>query len=274
MNLIYEAEVKSSSTTSPTTQNIAFVSSQNTDSTKDSVSAVASVFAASTKVYVYALPNVDTLSDAVICSFFASQSNSPQRGHFARECMSPKDNRNKETQKKNVLVETSTSNALVSQCDGVGSYDWSFQAEKEPTNYGLMAFTSSSSFSSDNEGNLQHALKEKGVINNGCSRHMTGNMSYLTDFEEINGGYVTFGENPKGGKSQMCDKKNIVLFTDTECIVLSPNFKLSDENQVLLRVLKENNMYNVDLKNIVPSGDLTCLFAKATLMSLIFGIEG
>nr|GEY83276.1 hypothetical protein [Tanacetum cinerariifolium] len=65
--------------------------------------------------------------------------------------------------------------------------------------------------------------------------------------------------------SQMCDKKNSVLFTDTECLVLSPEFKMPDENQVLLRVPKENNMYNVDLKNIVSSGDLTCLFAKATL---------
>nr|GEV59546.1 ribonuclease H-like domain-containing protein [Tanacetum cinerariifolium] len=65
--------------------------------------------------------------------------------------------------------------------------------------------------------------------------------------------------------SQMCDKKNIVLFTDTECLVLFFKFKLPDENQVLLRVPRENNMYNVDLKNIVPSGDLTCLFAKAIL---------
>nr|GFA78645.1 ribonuclease H-like domain-containing protein [Tanacetum cinerariifolium] len=119
------------------------------------------------------------------------------------------------------------------------------------------------------KGNPQHALKDKGVIDCGCSRHMTGNMSYLSDFEEINGGYVAFGGNPKGGKisgkgkirtgkldfddvyfvkelnfnlfgvSQMCDKKNIVLFTNTECIVLSPEFKLLDENQVLLRVLRE-----------------------------------
>nr|GEV84337.1 hypothetical protein [Tanacetum cinerariifolium] len=727
---IYEAEVKSSSTTSTTTQNITFVSSQNTDSTNESVSAVASVSAASAKVPIFALPNVGTLSDAVIYSFFASQSNSPQLDNDdlkqidvdleemdltwqmalltmrARRFLqrtgrnlgangttsigSPKDNRNNETQRRNVPVETSTSNALVLQCDGVGSYDWSFQAEEEPTNYALMAFTSSSSFSSDNEvascskactkayaalqshydkltndlrksqfdvisykaclesvetrilvyqqnetvfeedvkllklnvqlrdnalvelrkkfkkaeqerdeltlklekfqtssknlsqllasqtndktrlgydnqvfnssmfdcdkmfssesvvsmhasliydryqsgegyhavpppytgtfmppksdlvfhdaptvnetvptvfnvelkddsegepmiaqkapsffqtfehaktprpsvkpvehpiptdhlrkdfpkskghknnrnkkacfvckslthlikdydyyekklvqtaarnhaqsenhqhyakmthpnphrhvvpttvltrcklvsltaarpvttavphnnvtrprpakivgtkpyspprriinnkpspqasnfikellllklssasmtfkkfdctdaGNPQHALKDKGVIDSGCSRHITRNMYYLTDFEEINGGYVVFGGNPKGGKitdkgkirtgkldfddvyfvkelkfnlfsvSQMCEKKNNVLFTDTECIVLSLEFKLPDENQVLLRVPRENNMYNVDLKNIVPSGDLTCLFAKATL---------
>nr|GEX80300.1 putative ribonuclease H-like domain-containing protein [Tanacetum cinerariifolium] len=143
--------------------------------------------------------------------------------------------------------------------------------------------------------NPQHALKNQGVIDSGCSRHMTGNMSYLSDFEELNGGYVSFCRNPKGGKisgkgkirtgkldfddvyfvnelkfnlfsiSQMCDKKNGVLFTDTKCLFLSPDFKLPDENQVLLRVPRENNMYNVDLKNIVPYGDLTCLFAKATL---------
>nr|GEU30633.1 hypothetical protein [Tanacetum cinerariifolium] len=80
--------------------------------------------------------------------------NCHRRGHFARECMSPKDIRRNvpvEPQKRNVLVETSTSNALVLQYDGVGSYDWSFQAKKEPTNYALMAFTSSSSSNSDNE---------------------------------------------------------------------------------------------------------------------------
>nr|GFB90999.1 hypothetical protein [Tanacetum cinerariifolium] len=50
------------------------------------------------------------------------------------------------------------------------------------------------------KGNLQHALKDKGVINNVCLRYMIGNMSYLYDFEELNGGYVAFGGNPKGGK--------------------------------------------------------------------------
>nr|GEW39347.1 hypothetical protein [Tanacetum cinerariifolium] len=61
-----------------------------------------------------------------------------------------------EPQRRNVPVETSTSNALVSQCDGTGTYDWSYQAEEEPTNFSLMAFTSSSSnSSSDNETGLE-----------------------------------------------------------------------------------------------------------------------
>nr|GEU65998.1 hypothetical protein [Tanacetum cinerariifolium] len=82
------------------------------------------------------------------------------------------------------------------------------------------------------------------------------NMSYLSDFEAINDGYNAFGGHPKGGK---------ITGKDTECIILSHEFKVLDENQVLLRVPRENNIYNVDLKNIVPSGDLTCLFAKETL---------
>nr|GEW51940.1 putative reverse transcriptase domain-containing protein [Tanacetum cinerariifolium] len=596
---IYKTKVKQSSSFGTATQNLAFVSSTSTDSTTDSVSAAASVFAAYVKLPASPLPNVDFLSNAVIYSFFSSQSTSPQfnnedlkqidvddlkemdlrwqmamltmrarrflqktgrnldangptsmgfdiskvecynfyrKGHFAREWRSPKDPRRPDTtepQRRTVPVETSTSNALVSQCDGIRSYDWCYQAKDEPANFALMAFSSNSSF--DNEtnektelgynsqvftkaifdcknyyssesnceswppsnlydrfqpsggyhaipppytgtfmppkpdlvfntapiavetdhlafnvqlsppkpkqdlshisrpsapiikdwpiettfqaatfvltssksnssgkrrnrkacfvcksvdhlikdcdyhskkmaqptprnyanmgyhnqyvlvtyskpqkhrvptavltqskpvsntdvrpvsaalpnitvtrprhayqvsvvsaaqgkqgtwGNPQLALQDKGVIDSGCSRHITGNISYLSDFEELNGGYVAFGGNPKGGKItgkgkiktgklefdnvyfvkeikfnlfsvlQMCDKKNSVLFTDIECLVLSSDFNLPDECQVLLRVPRENNMYNVNLKNIVPSGDLTCLFAKATL---------
>nr|GFB51944.1 hypothetical protein [Tanacetum cinerariifolium] len=75
---IYDAEVKSSSSASTSTQNIPFVSSQPTDSTNDPVSVVASVSAASAKIPISSLPNVDTLSNAIIYSFFASQSNSSQ----------------------------------------------------------------------------------------------------------------------------------------------------------------------------------------------------
>nr|GEW77434.1 ribonuclease H-like domain-containing protein [Tanacetum cinerariifolium] len=56
--------------------------------------------------------------------------------------------------------------------------------------------------------------------------------------------------------SQMCDKKNNVLFTDTECLVLSCNFKLLDESQVLLRVPRKDNIYRVDLKSVVPTGGI------------------
>nr|GEZ60527.1 hypothetical protein [Tanacetum cinerariifolium] len=163
---IYEAEVKHSSSTSTTTQNLAFVSSSNTDSTTESVS-VASVSAVCAKMHVSSLPNVDSLSKAKTSRNLGANGptsmgfdmskvecyNCHMKGHFARECRSSKDSRRNsaaEIQRRTVPVETSTSNALVSQCDGVGSYDWSYQAEEEPTNYALMAFSSSSS-SSDNE---------------------------------------------------------------------------------------------------------------------------
>ncbi|GJS03884.1 putative ribonuclease H-like domain-containing protein [Tanacetum coccineum] len=64
--------------------------------------------------------------------------------------------------------------------------------------------------------------------------------------------------------SHMCDKKNSVLFIETECLIFSPNFKLPDENQVMLKIPRKDNMYSFDLKNIVPSKGLTCLIAKAT----------
>nr|GFB15108.1 ribonuclease H-like domain-containing protein [Tanacetum cinerariifolium] len=73
---------------------------------------------------------------------------------------------------------------------------------------------------------------------------------------------------------QMCDKKNNVLFTNTKCLVLSSDFKLPDASQVLLRIPKENNMYNVNLRNIVPSEDLTSFLQKQHLMNLTYGIEG
>ncbi|GJR50632.1 putative ribonuclease H-like domain-containing protein [Tanacetum coccineum] len=60
-------------------------------------------------------------------------------------------------------------------------------------------------------------------------------------------------------------KMNSVLFIETGCFVLSPDFKLADESQVLLKVSRKNNIYSVDMKNIVPKEILTCLVAKATL---------
>ncbi|GJV19564.1 ribonuclease H-like domain-containing protein [Tanacetum coccineum] len=127
---------------------------------------------------------------------------------------------------------------------------------------------------------------DSSIFDSGCSRHMTGNKSFLTDYQEVYGGFVAFAGSPKGGKitrkgkirtgkldfedvyfvkelkfnlfsvSQMCDKKNGVLFTETECLILSPDFKLLDESQVLLKVPRQNNMYSFNLKNVVPSGGI------------------
>nr|GEU40055.1 putative ribonuclease H-like domain-containing protein [Tanacetum cinerariifolium] len=140
--------------------------------------------------------------------------------------------------------------------------------------------------------NPHRALKDKEIV--GCSRHMTGNKSHLVDYQEFKGGTYVFGGSNgritgkgkiKTGRldfedvyyveelknynlfsmSQMRDKKNKVLFTDTDCLVLSPDFKLPNENQVLLKIPRQHNRYNFNLKNIDPSGDLACLFTKALI---------
>ncbi|GJU21642.1 ribonuclease H-like domain-containing protein [Tanacetum coccineum] len=120
-------------------------------------------------------------------------------------------------------------------------------------------------------------MEDRGMFNSGCSGHMTGNKDHLDDFEECKGGFVTFGGS-KGyitGKgrirvgnldfdsvsfvkelghfnlfsiSQICDKHHMVLFTETECLVVSPDFKMPDENQKLIKVLRQHNMYSFDMK--------------------------
>ncbi|GJW64616.1 ribonuclease H-like domain-containing protein [Tanacetum coccineum] len=97
------------------------------------------------------------------------------------------------------------------------------------------------------------ALKNKGIVDSGCSRHMTGNKAYLAEFQDFNGGPVAFG----GSKGYITGKGKIKTgkldFED-----------LPDENHVLLKVPRQNNMYSFNLENIVPSGGLACLIAKAT----------
>nr|GEW17642.1 hypothetical protein [Tanacetum cinerariifolium] len=134
---IYEAEVKSSSFASTTTQNLAFMSSSNTDSTNEPVSAAASVSAVSAKLHVSALPNIDVDDleemdlkwQMAMLTMRARRflqrtgrnlgANGPTSLFFDMTSAA-------KPQRRNIPVEASTSNALVSQCDGVGSYDWSF----------------------------------------------------------------------------------------------------------------------------------------------------
>nr|GEZ62291.1 hypothetical protein [Tanacetum cinerariifolium] len=106
------------------------------------------------------------------------------------------------------------------------------------------------------KGNSQNIIDDKGYWDSGCSRHMTGNISYLSDYEPFDGGYVSFGQG--GGK---ITGKGIIK---TECIVLGRDFKLKDDTNVLLRTPRQHNMYSIDLNNIVPHKDLTCLVAKAS----------
>nr|GEX10916.1 hypothetical protein [Tanacetum cinerariifolium] len=192
---IYEAEVKHSFTPGNPTQNLAFVSSSNTDSTTKSVSDATSVSAVCAQLHVSSYPNIDSLSNAAT--------------------------------ERDILLR---SVGLLRTQEGL--------AEEEPANFTLMAIPSSSS-ASDNEASVVNVVKGKkgkwvwrpkcpildhdsrttGVVDSGCSRHMTRNMSYLSNFQELNGGYVAL--------------------------------------EVTSRVVR--------FQDIVPSRDLTCLFAKATI---------
>nr|GEU52801.1 hypothetical protein [Tanacetum cinerariifolium] len=163
-----------------------------------------------------------------------------------------------------------------------------------------------SNFSTPDLGNKGKAIKasaywiwrptynttNKGYWDSGCSRYMTGNISYLSDYEAFDGGYVSFGQGgcnitSKGtiktdklkfknvyfmkdlkynlfSVSQIYDNKNSVLFTDSKCIMLGRNLKLTNEANVFLRTPRQHNIYSIDLNNVVPHNDLTCLVAKAS----------
>ncbi|KAI3729397.1 hypothetical protein L6452_18054 [Arctium lappa] len=146
-----------------------------------------------------------------------------------------------------------------------------------------------------NLGNQQ--LKGRSIwhVDSGCSRHMTGNMSCLQDFKHINGGHVAFGDNLTGGKisgkgnvtkgkmtfedvyyvdqlkynllsvSQVCDKQHSILFTNTECMILAPGFKVVDESMILLRTPRKDNVYCLDMDNVESDSSLNCLVSKASV---------
>ncbi|GJY46707.1 ribonuclease H-like domain-containing protein [Tanacetum coccineum] len=188
---VYEAEIKSQSSSSSNSQNVAFVSSENTSSTNEAVNTAHEVSTASSHGQASSLTYADNIDTddleemdlkwqvamlTVRVKRFLKKTgrnmnfngketvgfdktkvkcyNCHMRGHFARECRAPRNqgNRNRDYPRRIVPVET-PANALVVQ-DGISGYDWSFQAEEGITNFALMAYTSqglSSSSSLDSE---------------------------------------------------------------------------------------------------------------------------
>nr|GEW28639.1 hypothetical protein [Tanacetum cinerariifolium] len=128
------------------------------------------------------------------------------------------------------------------------------KAEEGPK-YALMAYTSSSS---DSKGNPQMDLHDKGVIDSGCSRHMTGNMSYLTNYKEIDRGYVAFRSNPKRGK--ITGKDNLGKFNANAdegfFVGYSLNSKAFKVFNSRKRIVKENLhiRFSENTPNVIGSG--------------------
>nr|GFA06404.1 hypothetical protein [Tanacetum cinerariifolium] len=329
---IYESKVKHSSSLGTESHNLAFIASTPADSTNDSVSAAVNVSAVGTKLSASTLLNVDSLSNDVIYSFFATQSSSPQldnkdlkqidadnlkeidlkwhmamltmrarrflqktgrnlgangptsmgfdmakvecynchrKGHFARDCRSPRDSKRTdvaEPQRRNVSVETSTLNVLVSQCDGTGTYDWSFQAEEEPTNFALMAFTSSSSNSSfDNEVSSCSKACSKAypqlqtqydTLTENFRKSQFDVMSYQTGIESVEARLLVYKQN-KSVLEENIKLLNIeVQVRDTALITLRQKLDTTE---------KERDDLNLKLEKFQTSSKrLTALLASQT----------
>nr|GEZ57405.1 hypothetical protein [Tanacetum cinerariifolium] len=218
---IYKAEVKSSSSASTTTQNITFVSSSNTDSTNEPVSDAASVSAEPTNYALMAFSSSSSSSDNEPTEQVKSPRPSIKHVETSipianSKAAIPKPTSNGKRRNRKACFVCKSLDHLIKDCD--------YHERK-------MAQTTARTHAQ--RGNNKHyaqmsllipqrhlvpvavltqskhvpitAVKpvttvDKGVIDSGCSRHMTGNMSYLSDFKELNGGYVAFGGNPKGGK--------------------------------------------------------------------------
>ncbi|GJY26504.1 ribonuclease H-like domain-containing protein [Tanacetum coccineum] len=156
---VYEAEIKSKSSSSSNSQNVAFVSSDDTSSTNEVVNTAHDVPAASLKRQASSSTYADDVKRFLKktgrnLNFNGKETvgfdktkvecyNCHRRGHFARECRAPRNqgNRNGDAPRRIVPVET-PANALVVQ-DGIGGYDWSYQAKEGPTDFALMAHLSS-----------------------------------------------------------------------------------------------------------------------------------
>ncbi|GJV20883.1 putative ribonuclease H-like domain-containing protein, partial [Tanacetum coccineum] len=101
-------------------------------------------------------------------------------------------------------------------------------------------------------------LKEKGFVDSGCSRHMSGNIAHLSDFKEFDGGYVTFGGGANGGR---------ITGKDSECLVLSPNFKMPDESQILLKIPRQNNIGQPQQNGVAERKNRTLIEAARTMLA-------
>nr|GEU36917.1 putative ribonuclease H-like domain-containing protein [Tanacetum cinerariifolium] len=135
--------------------------------------------------------------------------------------------------------------------------------------------------------------KDRGIVDSGCSRSMSGNIDKLEDFEHFDGGEVTFGGSTGkiSGKgtiktknlnfenvlyvkelqhfnlisvSQICDQTHRVLFTETKCLVISKDFPLPGPSMIILSIPRKHNLYTFNLHELAPQGPLTCLIAKAS----------
>nr|GEV49254.1 retrotransposon protein, putative, unclassified [Tanacetum cinerariifolium] len=196
---VYELEVKGMSSLNSNTQNMAFMSF-TISSTNRAVNTANGVFTANTQVNAAFSTNIDNLSDAVICAFMASQPNSPQLAHEDLEQIHPDDIEEMDLRWQMAMLTMRARRVINQKKNCLCTHSlhiFKFQLKDE---FDVNPAVKNKSSEEETKGNPQIDLQDKGVIDIGCSRHMTGNMAYLTDYKEIDEGYVAFGRNPKGRK--------------------------------------------------------------------------
>ncbi|GJR15551.1 hypothetical protein Tco_0798203 [Tanacetum coccineum] len=105
-------------------------------------------------------------------------------------------------------------------------------------------------------GNPEIFLQDHAVVDSGCSSHMTGNKAYFSDYVDYNGGFVAFRSYPKEGKITGKGKiRTANLDFDDVYFVDELNLSFLMKNQLYIRAPRQNGVYSLDLKNIVPSGE-------------------
>ncbi|GJS74192.1 putative ribonuclease H-like domain-containing protein [Tanacetum coccineum] len=284
---VYESEIKGKSSSSLNSQNVAFVSSDNSSSTNETVNTTHSVSAASSKDQA----STASYADDVMFSFFANQSNAPQLDYEDLKQIDADDLEEMDLKWQVVMLTMRVKRFIkktgrkmdLNDKETVG-FDRT-KAEEGITNFALIAYTSQVNdrfkigegfhvVPPPYTGNYMpsrpdlsfaglddsvYRLKSRILIVDALVSErskITGKGKIRTselDFEDVY--FVKELNFNLLSVSQMFDKKNSVLFTETKCLVLLPDFKLLDESQVLLKVPKHDNMYSFDLKNVVPSGD-------------------
>ncbi|GJX43956.1 ribonuclease H-like domain-containing protein, partial [Tanacetum coccineum] len=183
--------------------------------------------------------------------------NYQKKGHFARECRAPRnqDSRNRESTKRTVLVETTTSNALVSQCDGFG-YDWSDKDEEGPTNFAIMAYslTDSSSFINSEVSNdsifyssclecVKDLKEQNEQLVKDLRTAMISVVSYKSGLEYVEARLLVFKKNKSVYEEDIKLLKREVYLRDLDITELQRKLELAikEKDEVQLTVQKFEN---------------------------------
>ncbi|GJW14486.1 hypothetical protein Tco_0018619 [Tanacetum coccineum] len=150
---------------------------------------------------------------------------------FAKECRAPRENRNKEPIRRNVTVETTETKALVAQ-DGLG-YDWSDQAEEGPTNFALMAYTSSGSTSSSSSDSEVSTCSKACLKSYETLKEHYDNLTKDFNKSQLNVGAYKAGLESVEARLDVYKKNEVVFEEDIK--ILKLDIKLRDNALTELR---------------------------------------